>query len=139
MQIPTAVDEVHTTPESADEGPDTPNLPLKESTIGNEVSPIVLGYPEKERERERKEKIQKQEKNMFILDDLSELNSFNRWLLGLKPNNGGHVPVILKKSKKDKEERKGHDAARRNRTICAKIRQVDFRIFGYNPKKSTPL
>lgn len=96
---PTAVDEVHTTPESADEGPDTPNLPLKESTIGNEVSPIVLGYPEK-RKRKKKKKYKNKKKNMFILDDLSELNSFNRWLLGLKPNNGGHVPVILKKSKK---------------------------------------
>ncbi len=43
---------------------------------------------------------------MFILDDLTELNSFNKWLLGLKPNTGGHVPVILKKSEKKAKKAK---------------------------------
>ena len=70
-----------------------------------EITPIVLGYPEKKRKKKKK-KNKNRKNNMFILDDLTELNSFNKWLLGLKPNTGGHVPVILKKSKKKAKKAK---------------------------------
>lgn len=83
--------------ESIVETLDGPPSSTEESAMVNEVNPIVLSYPEK---KKKKKKHKNKKKNMFILDDLSELNSFNRWLLDLKPNNGGHVPVILKKSKK---------------------------------------
>lgn len=89
--------EGHTSSEFAEEAPDPPLSSMEESSMVNEVNPIVLSYPEK---RKKKKKNKNKKNNMFILDDLSELNSFNKWLLGLKPNNGGHVPVILKKSKK---------------------------------------
>ena len=70
-----------------------------------EITPIVLGYPEKKRKKKKK-KNKKRKNNMFILDDLTELNSFNKWLLCLKPNSGGHVPVILKKSRKKAKKAK---------------------------------
>lgn len=69
------------------------------------LQPIVIAYPEKKK-RKKKNKKPQQKNNMFLLDDLSELNSFNKWLLSLKPAENGNLTQIIKKSKKKNKQKK---------------------------------
>jgi len=72
-----------------------------------DITPIVLAYPEKQKHKNKKKKKKKNKNNMFLLDDLANLNPFNKWLVGLKPNESGNIPEILKKAKKkDKKLKK---------------------------------
>lgn len=65
-----------------------------------EITPIVLAYPEKQKNKNKKKKKKKNKNNMFLLDDLSNLNPFNKWLVSLKANESGNIPQILKRANK---------------------------------------
>ncbi|MBK8110222.1 MAG: tetratricopeptide repeat-containing protein [Saprospiraceae bacterium] len=72
-----------------------------------DITPIVLAYPEKQKKKKNNKKKKKNKNNMFLLDDLTNLNPFNKWLVSLKPNESGNIPEILKKAKKkDKKLKK---------------------------------
>lgn len=77
-----------------------------ENPVAANITPIVLAYPEKQKSKKKKKKKQKNKNNMFLLDDLSNLNPFNKWLVSLKPNEAGNIPLILKKAKKKEKKQK---------------------------------
>lgn len=85
---------------------DLPAIPISNLPV-QEVTPIVLAYPEKRKKKKKHKKKKKNKNNMFLLDDLTNLNPFNKWLVSLKPNESGNIPTILKKAKKkDKNQKK---------------------------------
>jgi tetratricopeptide (TPR) repeat protein len=97
--IPQKIEEVKET------ATETEATSISENDIGTrsnypEITPIVLAYPEKQKNKNKKKKKKKNKNNMFLLDDLSNLNPFNKWLVSLKANESGNIPQILKRANK---------------------------------------